>query len=145
VILGMASVRGYDWRGVRGWIGAAAAAQFLLYGSYSVWWGGHTYGPRYMLDLLPLLVPAAAVGLGRLTWRPARALAGVAVLASAVVAATGALSYPHDRWNTDPISVDRAHARVWDWSDTQITRCWRAGLSPQNFNLFTGAAFRAVE
>ena len=49
------------WRSPAFWCFAAAAVQFVVYGSYSVWWGGHTYGPRYMLDLIPLLVPAGAL------------------------------------------------------------------------------------
>ena len=114
---------------------AAAALQFLLYGSYSVWWGGHTFGPRYMLDVLPLLVPAGIAGVGWLRTPPRRALAGLALAWSIAVSATGAFVYPHERWNTTPADVDRFHERLWDWSDPQIVRCLKAGPSPQNFNL----------
>ena len=50
-------------------------------------------------------------------------------------AATGAFCYPNDRWNTQPVDVDLHHERLWDWRDLQITRCWRQGMSPQNFGL----------
>jgi hypothetical protein len=119
------------------WCAIAALAQFLLYGTYAVWWGGHTYGPRYMLDLLPLLVPLAAAGLNAAPVPVGIGALGAAALAwSIAVAATGAFVYPHDRWNTDPVSVDRHHERLWDWSDPQIVRCWKAGPSPVNFTLF---------
>ncbi len=119
------------------WCALGAAAQFLVYGGYSVWWGGHTYGPRYMLDVLPLLVPLAAAALARIHMRPAAVAAcGAALAWSITLAATGAFFHPNDRWNNDPVDVDRDHARLWDWSDPQFVRCWRNGPSPQNFELF---------
>ena len=124
------------------WCLFAALAQLLLYASYSVWWGGHTFGPRYATDLLPLLVPAAALRLSR----PSRgmALLGTTVLVwSVAVAATGAFCYPNDRWNTSPTDVDRDHARLWTIRDNQILRAWHAGASPQNYRLFSYAAVRS--
>ncbi len=113
-----------------------------VYASYVVWWGGHTYGPRYLLDLLPLLVPLAAHGASRLQGRIAAGLVGAAIAWSVAVAALGAFCYPNGQWNVDPLDVDRAHQRLWDWSDNEIARCWEAGPSPQNFSLFERAAFR---
>ena len=123
------------------WFLIAAGVQLVAYGSYSVWWGGHTYGPRYALDVLPLLVPAAAEGIRRAIESPAlRVGLAAALVWSVVLAATGAWCYPHERWNTRPLDVDRNHARLWDWSDPQFLRCWRAGLSPQNFAFFEAGA-----
>jgi len=124
------------------WCLVAALMQFVLYASYVVWWGGHTYGPRYMLDVLPLLVPLAAIGLARVRRRAVSVLAMAALAWSMSVAALGAFSYPHGRWNTEPFDVDRFHDRLWDWSDNQIRRAWHAGPSPQNFNLFTRDSVR---
>ena len=126
------------------WTLAAAGAQLLLYGMYAVWWGGYTYGPRYVLDLLPALVPAAAMGVSRLggsSW-PLRAVAGAALAWSIAAAATGAFCYPHDEWNTDPVNLDRAHERLWAVRDSQIPRCWSRGLAPENFVLFDRALWR---
>jgi hypothetical protein len=118
------------------WCGLAAVCQYLFYGSYTVWWGGHTYGPRYMLDTLPLLVPVAGLLLASVhPGAIARSIAAVALAWSVLVAATGAFCYPHERWNTDPADVDRNHERLWDWRDTQIRRCWNRGLDPTNFRL----------
>jgi hypothetical protein len=126
------------------WTLAAAAAQFLVYASFSVWWGGHTYGPRYVLDLLPALVPAAAMGAARLARAHVslRVVAAAALAWSVAVAATGAFCYPHDEWNNDPASVDQFHERLWDVRDSQILRCWNRGLSPQNFAFFDRAVWR---
>lgn len=126
------------------WLTLAFGAQFLLYGSFAVWWGGHTFGPRYMLDLLPLTVPLAAAQMAFSARRSLLLGFGVAALTwSIVVAATGAFSYPHERWNTDPTGIDRDHARLWDVRDSQIPRCWKRGLSPQNFRLIDPAALRS--
>lgn len=117
------------------WCAAAILIQFLLYGSYVVWWGGHTYGPRYMLDIIPLLVPLAILAMARMRGRLMPLLASAALAWSIGVAGLGAFVFPHERWNTLPIDVDRNHERLWDWSDTQIRRSLTAGLSPQNYSL----------
>ncbi|MEO6238493.1 MAG: hypothetical protein ABIQ52_15965, partial [Vicinamibacterales bacterium] len=132
-----------SWQSPVTWCLAAATAQFVVYGSYTVWWGGHTFGPRYMLDLLPMLVPAAAVAAETVRRPGVVALAGLALAWSIAIAALGAFSYPNDAWNSMPLDVDRNHARLWDWSDNQIARAWHAGTSPQNFSLFTRDAIRA--
>jgi hypothetical protein len=120
----------------------AAWAQYTLYASYVVWWGGHTYGPRYMLDVLPLLLPLGIAAAGAMHGRIQPALAAVAFAWSLAVAAIGAFNHPEGRWNNDPYDVDRFHDRLWEWEDLQIARAWRAGLSPQNFALFSRDAFR---
>ena len=133
------------WQSPHRWLIAAAAAEFLLYGLYTVWWGGHTYGPRYMLDVLPLLVPAAAFGLATLRTRPRRALAVAALAWSVGVSVLGAFTYPNERWNSDPVDVDVAHDRLWNVSDSQILRAWRAAPSPQNYSLLTIEAVRVPQ
>jgi len=146
VLLSVAGVRrsfAAGWGSPLPWCVLALVAQYALYGSYAVWWGGHTFGPRYLLDILPLAVPLATAaleppGIGR--W--SKALLTTALAWSVAVAATGAFCYPYDQWNTDPESVDRHHARLWSVSDNQITRCWKRGLSPQNFGLIDRAAVR---
>jgi hypothetical protein len=131
------------WQDDLRWWGVAAVAQFAAYATYSVWWGGHTYGPRYCLDILPLLIPLAAAALPWMAARRAgRWLGAMALAWSVAVAGTGAFVYPHDQWNTDPAEVDTNHERLWDWRDPQMARCWKVGWSPQNFSLFTVEAVR---
>ncbi len=142
-ILAMPAVLRHGSEAGERWWTLAALVEFLAYASYSMWWGGHTYGPRYLVDLLVPLAPAAATGVAWVLlrrWRQAVAL--VALAWSVLVAATGAFFYPNDRWNTDPAGVDTDHARLWDWRDPQILRAWRRGPSPQNFDLFEALARR---
>jgi hypothetical protein len=130
------------WRSPLPWCLLAIAAQYALYGSYAVWWGGHTYGPRYLVDILPLAVPLAAAAMVAAYGRGTKVVTAAMLAWSIVVSATGAFCYPHDEWNVDPTDVDRDHARLWSVADNQIARCWRRGPSPQNFSLIDRAAFR---
>ena len=132
-----------NWRSPIVWCTLAAFAQYTLYASYVVWWAGHTYGPRYMLDVLPLLLPLAVAAATRLHGKVSTALVIAALVWSTAVAGIGAFCHPQGRWNNEPSDVDRTHDRLWDWSDSQIARTWRAGASPQNFSLLTRDAVRA--
>lgn len=135
--LGMRQAWQGGWESATRWCLLAAAAEFVLYGAYSVWWAGHTYGPRYMLDVLPLLVPAGAMALARLRIRSAAGVLAVLALAWSVgVAALGAFVYPAEAWNSSPSDVDREHARLWDWRDTQIRRVLGTSPNERNFMLF---------
>jgi len=141
--VGIAAARREGWRSDLAWCVAAAAAEFVAYSFYQVWWGGHTYGPRYMLDVLPLVVPLAAAGFPAIAARRGvAALAAASLVWSIGAAACGAFVYPAEHWNTDPESVDQHHERLWDWRDTQIARAAHAGWNPSNFALFSRAAFR---
>src|SRR5207237_7163395 len=118
------------WRSPLAWCVLALAAQYALYGSYAVWWGGHTYGPRYLVDVLPLTVPLAAIAMMEPRFRRGTVRACSAALAwSMLVAATGAFCYPNDGWNVDPSAIDRHHSRLWAMSGTQIAKSLRHGLS----------------
>jgi hypothetical protein len=129
------------------WLLAAALVQLGGYACYTVWWGGHSYGPRFLLDILVPLTPFAAIACADVIARswPLRIAAGAVLAWSVAVAALGAFVYPNDAWNSDPLEVDVHHARLWDTADSQIPRAWHSHASPQNFDLFTRAAVRRVE
>jgi len=137
-----AALRYVPYHGI-GWGLAGSAALYLVYGVYTVWWGGHSYGPRYLLDFLVLLTPPAAVALDlvlRARW--AQALCVAALAWSMVATATGA--FFADNWNTSPADVDKHHERLWDWQDSEIPRAWSLGLDPQNFALFDRYTIRQL-
>ena len=145
-LAGFADARRSPWTAPLRWCAAAAVAQFLLYGGYVIWWAGHTYGPRYMLDVLPVLVPLAAAAMSgpALARRASVArrfgpvpavLSAAALVWSIALSATGAFCYPSEQWNTTPIDVDREHSRLWSWTDSQFLRCWKTGPSPRNLDL----------
>jgi hypothetical protein len=124
------------------WLWTAALVQFLMYSTYSVWWGGHTYGPRYLLDVLVPLAPWGALGAAALASRTGRVAGAILLSWSILVAAAGAFIYPTGVWNIDPVDVDRAHERLWEVRDSQIPRTLASPWSPQNFGLFSREAFR---
>jgi hypothetical protein len=148
VIVALAGLRASFANGLRSPLLSCAlglVVEYVLYATYAVWWGGHTYGPRYLVDVLPIAVPLAAVAMAPPRFgRTARTLSAAALVWSMIVAATGAFCYPNERWNVDPVDVDRHHQRLWSVSDNQIRRCWTRGMSPQNFSLIDRAAFRVV-
>jgi hypothetical protein len=109
----------------------AVAASLITLGTYTVWWGGHSFGPRLLADILP------AVALGIVpAWPVARQpgvrrwLFGALFAVSVLVEAIGAFSFPsprHVEWNVTPKDVDWAHDRLWDWRDPQLVRLLRNG------------------
>lgn len=126
-----------------GWLGLAALLQFVLYATYAVWWGGHTFGPRYLLDVLIPLTPFGAIGVVWAGRQRSRVVVSSTLLAwSLGVAALGAWVYPNDHWNDSPLDVDRAHHRLWEVRDTQIARALHSSRSPKTFNLFRSASVR---
>ncbi len=125
------------------WFALAAASQFVVYACYSVWWAGHSFGPRYLMDILIPLAPFGAIGASMIAAvRPARWAGSLLLAVSIAISCLGAFVYPHERWNTDPLNIDLHHERLWEWRDSQIARSLRSRPSPQNFNLFTRAAVR---
>jgi hypothetical protein len=115
----------------------ATAGSLGLTAKFSVWWGGHAFGPRLLTDFLPLFVvllaPAWAVA-GQS--RVGRALAGSLVVVSVAVQLVGVFCYPSPRdrdWDWTPQDVDVAHGRLWDWRDPQLLRLARNGPRPLGF------------
>jgi hypothetical protein len=125
----------------RGWAGAggapvrplalAVAASLLTLSTYTVWWGGHSFGPRLLADVLPALV-LGIVPAWPVAWRPGmrRWLFGALFAVSVLVEVIGAFNFPsprHVEWNITPKDVDWAHDRLWDWRDSQLVRLLRNG------------------
>jgi hypothetical protein len=115
-----------------GWV-----ANLLMLGAYAVWWGGHSFGPRLLADSLPalvmLLVTVWEAVEGR---RWVRIAFLVLFVASVWVQSVGAFYYPSPPevdWNRAPEDVDQAHARLWDWRDTQLLRLLRNGPHAPGF------------
>jgi hypothetical protein len=114
-----------------GWLAAALVPYFLLLSKYSVWWAGHSFGPRYWTDVIPIFAILLALGLdwARERCTPVLYLFGITILLAIAVQAIGAFCYP-STWNLQPGNVDRHHDRLWDWSDSELTRCLREGVKP---------------
>jgi hypothetical protein len=92
------------------------------------WWGGHSYGPRYLTDTLPYLVYflfPALCALSRLRgWRKTVVVSVLVATAALSVGIhwRGATNRVVYAWNAGPVSVDVQPSRVWDWRDPQFLR-----------------------
>jgi hypothetical protein len=97
------------------------------------WWGGWTFGPRYLTDLVPFLTFFLA-----LVWRDAvsrvalRATLAVCIALAIFVQIIGVFYYPAGAWDSTPVTVDDQPSRVWDWRDPQLLRTWKAGPAKSN-------------
>ena len=103
-------------------------AHFLTLARYRLWWGGFSYGPRLITDVIPclviLMIPAMCMVEASRPWKFAF---GATLVFSIVVQAIGAFCYPNGHWDSSPRSVDQAQERLWDWRDNQIVRSGAAG------------------
>lgn len=104
------------------------AGHFLTLARYRLWWGGFSYGPRLLTDVIPclviLMIPIVRLVEASRLWKSAFA----ATLAfSILVQAIGVFCYPNGHWDSSPRSVDRYQERIWDWRDNQIVRSASAG------------------
>ena len=108
--------------------GAIVVADLIIVGSASMWWAGHSFGPRFTTDIVPFLVYFTAFNF-RLpaTLRPRTQAAlstGIGALAvvSLLIHAQGALRPSTMSWNAVPNNIDQNTSRAWDWSDPQFAR-----------------------
>jgi hypothetical protein len=85
------------------------------------WWGGFAYGPRFMSDLIPLLMyfllPVAARLVEQVKNR--RVVTPCLFLLAAGISfwihAQGATNRATQRWDRIPRSIDEDPSRLWDW------------------------------
>lgn len=90
----------------------------------AVWWAGHSFGPRYWTDATPVFAIVLAWAL-QWSWLRSRPLFGVLLLTglfSIALQAIGAFCYPSS-WNLHPGNIDVQHERLWDWRDSDLSRC----------------------
>ena len=112
-------------------LGAAViSAHWIVASANPMWWGGHCYGPRMMIEALNWQVVLAIAALRawldahetiaprRLRWE--RRLAAAALALAVAAQLGGAISSKGMRWNVHPRNVDEQSSRLWDWSDPQF-------------------------
>lgn len=120
------------------WLHVAFAASIVLHWLAVArfgqpWWGGASYGPRFMTDVLPFLVYFVAFACQAATVaerRRAGIAGGVALLAgvSVVMHAQGALNVEPYRWYGDPVNIDCDPTRLWSWRDPPFARGLIVGM-----------------
>lgn len=104
-----------------GWCGL----HLLAVSCFDRWWAGHSYGPRFMSEIVPpLAVLAALAWRDRLRSWPVRGgfllLVGLAIGAHA----PGALSYATVVWNRYPRNIDDYPQRIWSLTRPQSLAPW---------------------
>ncbi len=102
--------------------------------SNPMWWAGHSFGPRFMTDVIPFfayfLIPVLE---NSLNWKGFKALymwgaIALTLVFSSFVHFTGSFSPEAWYWNAKPTNVDQNTARLWDWGDSQAFRALRVWL-----------------
>jgi hypothetical protein len=94
------------------------------------WWGGFSYGPRFMTEAILASAPVALAGLIEFVDQRREAgypgvlgtLAAVALVASVALHGIGAWSESAWEWNRDPADIDEHPSRVWEWEDPPFLR-----------------------
>jgi hypothetical protein len=109
----------------------ALAVIFTVQVTGGDWWGGWCFGPRYLTDLLPFFAWFLVPLWTRIRARPVLRVVFAATVAIALwVQVVGAFYYPAGNWDGSPVKVEDDPQRIWDWSDSQVLRSWKAGPAP---------------
>jgi len=121
-------IRHREWRGLDSALLAIVILHWVAISSFSKWWAGHSYGPRFFCDVIPyfvyFMIPVfvRVAGLRGRTKVLCAALVSGLILVSFFVHYRGATSWDTHVWNEEPVGVDDEPARVWDWGDLQFLR-----------------------
>lgn len=116
-----------------------SALHYLVMSRVLGWWGGYCWGPRYLTEIMPLLVILIALGIPALEQPWVKRAFAVAVVYSVLIEALGVYFYPKGHWDNTPVPVDKAWRRNWDWRDNPIRRTLAAGPTWEPY-VIVGAA-----
>jgi hypothetical protein len=102
---------------------------------YTEWFGGHSFGNRYMSDMIPyfmyFLIPVVAsisrldfpkfdlLSLKRVAWV---SIFSVLAVASVAIHYRGATDFDTLLWNTEPTNIAQDTDRIWSLDDVQFMR-----------------------
>lgn len=121
-------VKRREWISLDYFLLGIIALHFTVASSYSVWWSGHSFGPRFLMNVIPYFVYFLAPVLRNIAesrGMQRMILASVFAACAAVsffIRFRGATSPETWAWNSTPVGIDAAPARVWDWRDPQFLR-----------------------
>jgi hypothetical protein len=122
------------------WLLATLGAHAILISTFSCWWAGLCFGPRYWTEVIPLLAIALGLALqwARARCRPIFLLSLVLIVVSIGVQLLGAVMYPSGWEDNAQGEGEQFKQRLWDWSDSELSRCivvsraYRAVFGPAN-------------
>ena len=113
---------------------AIVFAHLIIISLVTGWHGGHCYGPRLSMDVVPWLALLGMLAVkARLLWHdnnPTRdcklrirtewSVAGLLLVCSVVLNCIGAVWLGPWEWNMRPNNIDYNLSRVWDWKHPQF-------------------------
>lgn len=119
------------------WVAMAAiVSHWVVISLFPHWWGGYSYGPRFMTDIIPwffllaVIVTeafyfircegAAASMIGLKGCRYYFFITSVLVVISVFMNVRGAFSVETSMWNAVPNSIDHNPERLWSWKNPQF-------------------------
>lgn len=102
------------------------------------WWGGHSYGPRFMTEAVVILGPLSLLAVlgprikssSPLNRRAIYIVVPILWLVSVAIHFGGAWTDAGGCWNMFPVNVDDQPSRNWAWSDPQALLFARMLLPP---------------
>jgi hypothetical protein len=109
--------------------GTIVVLQWIAVSFFPHWWGGWAYGPRFLSDVLPMLIWFLLPVIALVTEEPRRAdgrlraitIAFIALFAiSVLINFRGAFAESTFTWNFQPANVDVHPSRLWDWLHPQF-------------------------
>jgi len=100
------------------------SAHMLSHASYYHWWGGHSFGPRIILDMLPYYLFPIIFLIQSWENRKYRNTIPLFVFVAliSIFIHSRILSPEVATWNIDPVNVDNVPSRLWDWVDIPFMR-----------------------
>jgi hypothetical protein len=109
-------------------IATAFFIHLILVSLFPHWWAGYSYGPRFLVEIMPMLVLLLLPVISSHIWRhkivkPIFA----AMIGFSLLVQIGGLSKAASEWNALPQSVDKHPSRLWDWADMQLLRPLSSG------------------
>ena len=94
----------------------------LLNSTFKIWYGGHSFGPRYFTEVqapILILLGASLETSGKRLGVLALCLALI-IPYSFFVQIMGTFNDATITWNAFPTNVDQDRSRLWDWTDNPI-------------------------
>ena len=98
-------------------LSAACVPYALVHCAFLHWAGGWSFGPRYLIELLPILAIASLLAIRRMNRRWILAAWGLAA-ASLLVQLDGLLCFGASKWESR--MEQRLEAHAWDWRHLEL-------------------------
>jgi len=104
-------------------------ALVLVYSKFVAWWGGWTFGYRFLIELLPMLIIFLALSWEKFIKKNKylKAIFILFLFISLYIHFLGAYYYPCG-FDYSPNNIDYNVGRLWDVKDSQIVRCTKRML-----------------